>query len=266
MEIKLTHIDAGEGFDFGKTSSDYARYRDIYPAEFYEKIVSRGLCTAGQRVLDLGTGTGVLPRNMYHYGASWTASDISPEQIEQAKAISAAQGMDIEYIALPAEEMDFPDGTFDVITACQCIWYFDHERLMPKLRRMLKPDGTLLLLYMAWLPFEDEIAGASEQLVKKYNPGWTGAGETRHRIFIPECAEKYFDITFTGEYDLMVPFTRESWNGRMRTCRGVGASLPPEKIAEWESEHKALLERIAPESFEVLHYAASAELKPKRQI
>ena len=38
----------------------------------------------GKTVLDIGTGTGVLPRNMYKYGAEWTGTDISPEQIEQA--------------------------------------------------------------------------------------------------------------------------------------------------------------------------------------
>lgn len=64
MDIVDSRIDGGKAFDWGRTSSDYAKYRDIYPPEFYQKIVDRGLCTAGQRVLDLGTGTGVLPRNM----------------------------------------------------------------------------------------------------------------------------------------------------------------------------------------------------------
>jgi len=264
MEIKLEGIDAGAGFDWGRTSEDYARYRDIYPEEFYERIAARGLCVDGQRVLDLGTGTGVLPRNMYRFGAKWTGSDISPEQIEQAKRISAEGGMDIDYFALPAEEIEYPDNTFDVVTACQCIWYFDHERLMPRLAKMLKPGGKLLLLYMAWLPFEDEIAGASERLVQKYSPDWTGAGETRHQIFIPECAFNEFELTHSEEYDLMVPFTRASWNGRMKACRGVGASLTPEKVAEWEAEHTALLERIAPERFDVLHYAATAELTVRK--
>ena len=37
--------------------------------EFYQRIIDRKLCLEGQSVLDIGTGTGVLPRNMYQYGA-----------------------------------------------------------------------------------------------------------------------------------------------------------------------------------------------------
>ena len=72
--------------------------------------------------------------------------------------------------------IDFPDNSFDVITACQCFWYFKHEQIMPKLHRLLKTDGRILVLYMAWLPFEDNIAGESEKLVLKYSPNWSGAG------------------------------------------------------------------------------------------
>lgn len=39
----------------------------------------------------------------------------------------------------------------------------------------------------------------------------------------------------------------------MRACRGVGASLPAEEVGRFDAEHGALLERIAPERFTVLH-------------
>ena len=72
MAISDARIDDGKEFDWGRTSREYARYRDIYPEVFYSKIAERGLCIKGQNVLDLGTGTGVVPRNMYRYGATWT--------------------------------------------------------------------------------------------------------------------------------------------------------------------------------------------------
>lgn len=182
MKITNKAIDGGKAFDWGRTSNDYAKYRDIYPEIFYKKIAERNLCIKGQKVLDLGTGTGVLPRNMYHFGAEWVGIDISENQILQAQKLSDESDMKIQYQAVATEDIDFPDSTFDVITACQCFWYFDHSIVLPNLRRILKSDGRLLILYMAWLPFEDKIAGASEELVLKFNSKWSGAGETKHPV------------------------------------------------------------------------------------
>ena len=118
--ISKSDIDHGKEFDWGRTSENYAKYRDIYPYAFYEKIIEMGLCVKGQRVLDLGTGTGVLPRNLYKYGARFTGADISENQIEQARRLSQEAGTDIEYVVASAEEISVPDNSFDVVTACQC--------------------------------------------------------------------------------------------------------------------------------------------------
>lgn len=265
MEIKNNKIDAGKAFDWGKTSADYAKYRDIYPDIFYEKIAQRNLCIKGQKVLDLGTGTGVLPRNMYRYGAEWVGTDISENQILYAKELSKENNLNIEYKVSAAEDVCFPNNTFDVITACQCYWYFDYGKLTPQLARILKSDGRLLLLCMEWLPFEDKIAGASEELVLKYSPEWTGAGQTKHPISVPDELYKNFEPVYHEEYDINVPFTRNAWHGRMKACRGIGASLSPEEIEKWEVEHIKMLSDIAPKHFCVKHYAAMLELKLKQR-
>lgn len=263
MEIKNEKIDLGKAFDWGRTSKDYAKYRDIYPYEFYQKIKERNLCINGQRVLDLGTGTGVLPRNMYHLGAKWVGIDISQNQISEAKRLAKQEKMNIEFYTISAEDIQFEKSSFDVVTACQCFWYFNSERLMPKLHKILKPNGRLLILYMAWLPNEDKIAGASEKLVLKYSPNWSGAGEFKKPIHIPDIVYKYFDMVEHEEYYTNIPFTRETWHGRMRACRGVGASLSNKELQLWDTEHKKLLCELAPDEFSVLHYVALAELKVK---
>lgn len=258
------NIDDGNAFDWGKTSDDYAKYREIYPEEFYRRIVSEGVCVSGQKVLDLGTGTGVLPRNLYQYGASFIGTDIAANQIEKAVELTKEAGMHISYECAATEKLAYPENTFDVITACQCFFYFRHDLLAPKLSQFLKPGGKLVILYMAWLPFEDEVAGASEDLILKYHPKWTGCGEIRHPNVIPIDYGPYFDCMKEDVYDLSIRFSRESWNGRMKACRGIGASLSEQKVKEFEAEHLKLLDQIAPPEFDVLHYAAMSILKVKK--
>ena len=259
------NIDNGRAFDWGRASLDYARYRDIYPKEFYQKIWDCGLCQKGQTVLDLGTGTGVLPRNLYSHGAIFTGIDISQNQIAQAISLAEKANMKITFQCVSAEQSGFPDEAFDTVTACQCFTYFDHEKLAPFISRILKPNGRFAILYMAWLPFEDHIAGKSEELILKYNPSWTGCGETRHPIFVPDSYRQYFTVEKQEVFDLQVPFTRESWHGRIKTCRGIEASLSEKEVKQFDLEHSRLLEETAPQEFKILHYAAITILAKKRK-
>jgi hypothetical protein len=47
--------------DFGRTASDYAAYRAGFPDEFFARLADMHIGTAGQRVVDMGTGTGRWP-------------------------------------------------------------------------------------------------------------------------------------------------------------------------------------------------------------
>ncbi|MGN0632750.1 MAG: class I SAM-dependent methyltransferase [Oscillospiraceae bacterium] len=257
-------VDNGKQFDWGRTSEDYGKYRDIYPDIFYRTILDLSLCGKGQTALDIGTGTGVLPRNMYKYGAKWIGTDIAENQIKQAKRLAESSGMDIDFFTCKAEDIDFPDNTFDVITACQCIWYPDHKITAPKFSKVLKKDGRFLILYMGWLPFEDIIAKKSEEIILKYNPDWSGHSDTVHGVWVPDEYKEYFDIELEKQFKTDVPFTRESWHGRMRACRGVGASMTQQELGLWDDEHRKMLESCAPESFFVKHYISFAVLKNKK--
>ena len=262
--MQISEIDNGNSFDWGNTSKDYAKYRDIYPNEFYQCILDLGLCKDGQKVLDIGTGTGVLPRNMYQYGAKWIGTDISGNQIEQAKLLSKEQGMDIIFYTCPAEEVTYEENTFDVITICQCIWYLDAKVIVEKFAKMLKPGGKLLILYMGWLPYEDEIAGKSEEIILKHNPNWSSYGDTVRPVFVPDELFTRFDIVLRKEFRVDVSFTREGWHGRMRACRGVGAAMNETQLKAWDEEHFQMLKENAQERFDVKHYVSIAELQVRK--
>ena len=252
MELRHVDIDHGKAFDFGRSSEDYAKFRDIYPASFYEKLHGFGIGLPGQHVLDLGTGTGVLPRAMASGGARFTGADISSEQIAMARQLS--QGMDIDYLVCPAEEIDFPPETFDAAIACQCFWYFDRAALLPKLHQVLNPGGRFAILVMNWVPAQSEIAQGSEAIVLKYNPNWTGANWPKEEsVPAAEWAAPLFRMANSALYCEDIPFNRASWHGRMLACRGVGASsMSEEKIAAFEVDHKQYLNTL-PEEFTIPH-------------
>lgn len=259
--MRQAPIDGGKPFDWNRAATDYAAWRDIYPPDFYQKLLDAGFCGSGARVLDLGTGTGVLPRALYPHGARFTGIDASPRQIEEAKRLAAASGKDIDFRVMKAEALEFPPASFEEATACQCFFYFEAGEVLRRLSRILCPGGRLALLYMAWLPEEDPIAGASEELILRYNPGWSGARERRRPIPVPPEAAGLFTCEQSLVWDLAVPFTRESWRGRIRACRGVGASLSGDEVRRFDAEHAALLANCAPEAFTVAHYAAMTVLR-----
>jgi SAM-dependent methyltransferase len=249
--IRFSDIDNGKSFDFGKTAEEYAKYRDIYPESFFKEILNYKIGMSGQRVLDLGTGSGVVPRSMARYGAKWTGADISEEQVGQAVKLSA--GMDIDYIVCPADSIIAEDNSFDAVTACQCFWYFPKETSIPEIRRVLKPGGRFAVLYMIHLPSESEIVRKSDELVLKFNPVWTGAGFKRVKPQIPAWLGDHFKVADLCEYVENVEFTREGWCGRMRSCRGVGAALPREQADLYKDELYALLSETAGETFLIPH-------------
>ena len=82
-------------------------------------------------------------------------------------------------------------------------------------------------------------------------------------MFIPEELSAYFDKVLQKEFRVDVSFTRESWHGRMRACRGVGAAMDETQLQAWNEEHIRMLNEIAPEVFDVKHYVSIAELSPR---
>lgn len=224
-------IDSGQAFDFGKTSARYARSRDIYPDSLFQKLIAMGIGKPGQQILDLGSGTGVLPRRLSHTGAVFTVTDISSNQIAYARQLAAEQHCEpMTFRVCGAEDTGFDDNTFDAVTAVQCFHYFDAERAAGEIRRVLKPDGLFAKVFMDWLPFEDEKIAEMEQLVLRYNPKWSGGGFREYVYTFPKWAENRFRIAAVESYSETLAFSKEQWLERVLTCRGVGASLPEEQV------------------------------------
>lgn len=50
MKMQFSDVDGGKAFNWGETSAEYAQYRDIYPASFYERAFCRARCTRTGRI------------------------------------------------------------------------------------------------------------------------------------------------------------------------------------------------------------------------
>lgn len=252
--MKLDFIDKGNEFDFGRTSDDYGKYRDIYPKSMYDKLIKLGIGKQGQKILDLGSGTAVLPLNMYHTGAKFTATDISENQIEYGRKIVQERNIQsIDFKVCSGEDTGFEDNTFDVVTAVQCFQYFNPDKATKEIKRVLKPGGLFCKIFMDWLPFEDEVIREMESLVLKYNPNWNGCGFEKFRYNYPQWADNGFNIETIHSYDTVLNFTKDAWIGRIKSCRGIGASLPKEKTAEFEKEYRLLLEKYHTDTLKLKH-------------
>lgn len=248
-------IDGGNKFDWGRTAELYAKSRNIYPQEFWEMLHSLGVGQAEQKILDIGTGTGILPMNMKCYGGEYTGVDLSSKMIEQAKALVP----DISFICADAHNLPFESGSFDVITALQCWVYFDKENLLPELHRALKKDGSLYIMFLTWLPDEDEIIRKSFELVKRYNPNWSGFMKRADRLDF-HWLNKDFSVETVIKKDFRLPFSKESWCDRMVASRGIGATLTEDKIAEFRTELMGIL-NAENEDFTILHEGVIIKLK-----
>ena len=244
--MKNIKYDNGNEFNWGFTSEQYAKYRDIYPDLLYKRLSELGVAADDTSWLDLGTGTGVLPQNMYNERANITGVDITAEQIDFARLNAEKNGWNINYFVSPAESTNLPDRSFDTITAAQCFGYFDRNIMKREIKRMLKPNGLFIKIYLEFC-YDDEICGKSIALIKKYNPDWSPEKNSFQDMY-----DDLFDGRVTEEYDCSLPFTRESWHGRMCACRGTLASMDRSTFEKWSDAHKKMLEEY-PERFEVKH-------------
>lgn len=255
--------DGERAVDWGRTSRDYAAWRPDYPAEFYGRLAELGVGRPGQAVLDLATGVGFLALALARRGCRAAGVDVSPGQIEVAREAARAEGLDVDFRVASAEATGAADGAFDAVTASQCWSYFDAPAAVREVRRVLRPGGRLAVSHFSWLPRADEVARASEELLLCHNPDWSGAGWSGDVPAFPEWARGSFELAGSFVFDARVPFTRESWRGRFRACRGTGATLSHERVQAFDRAHDELLRARGLERFDVLHRVDAWVLAPR---
>jgi len=123
---------------------------DIIP-ELGPVLVAESHVTSGQRVLDVGAGSGNAAIPAALTGASVVASDLTPELLEAGRQLAAKQGAELEWRQADAEALPFDDGEFDTVLSCVGVMFAPHhEASADELVRVCRPGGTIGLL--SWTP------------------------------------------------------------------------------------------------------------------
>ncbi|MBB5938753.1 bifunctional 2-polyprenyl-6-hydroxyphenol methylase/3-demethylubiquinol 3-O-methyltransferase UbiG [Streptomyces zagrosensis] len=113
---------------------------------FHDVLTNRlRLDLTGLRVLDIGCGGGLLAERFAQTGAHITGVDPSGPSLESAAEHAREQGLDIQYQQGFAEELKFPDASFDLVYCCDTLEHVtDTNRAISEAVRVLKPGGYYL--------------------------------------------------------------------------------------------------------------------------
>ncbi|MEA2024013.1 MAG: class I SAM-dependent methyltransferase [Actinomycetota bacterium] len=127
----------GRVIDFGRTAVDCERHRPGFPESFFDRLMRQRWIAAGQRALDLGTGTGSLALGFAARGLDVTGTDIAPELLEVASQTAADHEVSAHFVVGRAEATGQNNATFDLVSAGQCWWWFDSDRAIQEAKRIL---------------------------------------------------------------------------------------------------------------------------------
>ncbi len=132
-------------------SGDYpAVARDLIPGLGAELVRFCGVAS-GQRVLDVGAGTGNAAIPAALTGATVVASDLTPELFTAGRAAAEAAGAAVEWMEADAEDLPFADASFDVVLSCVGAMFAPHHQVVAdELLRVCRPGGTVGMLN--WTP------------------------------------------------------------------------------------------------------------------
>jgi SAM-dependent methyltransferase len=132
-------------------SGDYPKMVDTFLLPLGPRLVEACRIQSGARLLDVASGTGNAAIPAAAKGARVTASDLTPELLDDGRRRAEAEGLDIDWVEADAERLPFADESFDVVISSIGVMFAPHHQAAAdELVRACRPDGTIGLL--SWTP------------------------------------------------------------------------------------------------------------------
>jgi SAM-dependent methyltransferase len=228
---------------------DYDRLASYGSAPEAARLVRFAGVQPDDRVLDVGTGSGLVAIIAAQQGAHATGIDPTPALLAKAKDNAALAGCrDIEWLEGTAESLPFPDASFDIVLSQNAHMFSPQpEAAAREMLRALKPGGRIA--FAAWTP--DALAPRLMGLTFRYLPPLPGAAppspfEWGHAEGVRTyLAERVRDLVFEPAA-LQLPALSTAHARRLfeetfgPTVLLVSAlSNDPARLAQWRHDHDA---------------------------
>lgn len=212
------------GDRWGVWSEHYERFRPGPPQSYYEILASLGCGLPGQRVLDMGTGPGLLACEFALRGAQVVAVDHSQEQIAQARKRARRLGVEISFIAGKVEDLCDASAPYDLAIANMSWLYFDQPRVLDALRDNLAADGRLAISRFNAVYSHPMVELAVETLRTfgfERGPRPQPGPFSRDRF----TSDERFELCALVYYEEPIRFTIEAWVGRWLASMPVARKM-----------------------------------------
>jgi SAM-dependent methyltransferase len=164
---------------FDQQAEAYDRFRPTYPDAVIDELL--GPVPAGLDILDVACGTGIASRQMAQRGAKVLGVELAPRMAE----IARGHGIDVEIAAF--EAWGAAGRTFDRVTSAQAWHWLDLPLATGKAASVLRPNGTLCLIWNAGSQ-PDDLADALEEVYARVVP------PRGHRLFRGYAASRTSDM------------------------------------------------------------------------
>ncbi len=206
---------------FSTVAEGYEIGRPPYPAEPIDWAWQQlGLGDAAT-VIDLAAGTGKVSRML----APRAARLIAVEPLPEMRRVLIAQVPQAELLDGTAERIPLPDAAAEAVFVGEAFHWFDGDRALPEINRVLRPDGGLVMLFgdSDWddLPWNAELRARLDRVsrpgVRPENRPWTGLWQK------PFERSSQFDPLERAEFPFVQRFTIDGFVRLVTTWSFVAA-------------------------------------------
>ena len=166
---------------FARQSQRYGSSHILADVKDVEAAVERMDLPPQSRVLDVATGAGHTGLYLASLGHRVILADLAGPMLDRVREAAEQRGLTVEVQQHPAEELPYPDQTFDLVTCRVAAHHFSSPAsFIRETARVLKPQGWFLLIDGSVQDDEPETEEWLHQVEKLRDP-------SHHRLLTPRA-------------------------------------------------------------------------------